>query len=234
MIKAVYWSIGTLLQMVAFALLILSPKLMSAHNNDFGIRFGAEISKKLTKKMELQFEEEIRLNKNGSAFDRSMTTLGGSYNLNKTFKTGLFYTFIYANNQDDGYYESRHRFGGWVQASHKINRFKFTLREKFQNTYRDEDLGNFKYNPKMYLRSKLELSYDIKKLPLKPYFSAEMHYQLNNPSGNDIDKWRYTAGAEYSINKKFSLDIFFRYDKEQNVKSPVNTSVLGIMAKYRF
>ena len=216
------------------AILIVAGDTLCAQTTDFGIRFGAEISKKLTKKIELQFEEEIRLNQNVTEFDRSMTTLGGSYAINKTFKAGLFYTYIYANNQNDGYYESRHRFGGWIQATRKVNRFKITLREKFQDTYRDEDLGNFKYNPKMYLRSKLEVSYNIKKLPFNPYLSAEIHYQLNNPSGNDIDKWRYTAGTEYTINKKFAIDLFYRLDKEINVKNPVNTSVIGTVLKYRF
>jgi hypothetical protein len=163
-----------------------------------------------------------------------MTTLGGSYAFNKMFKAGLFYTYVYANNQNDGYYESRHRFGGWIQAAQKVNRFKISLREKFQNTYREEELGNFKYNPKMYLRSKLEVSYNIKKFPFNPYASAEMHFQLNNPEGNETDKWRYTAGVEYNLNKKLAIDLFFRYDKELNVKNPVNTSVLGTMIKYRF
>lgn len=219
---------------ILLALLVLFMNNLSAQESDFGIRFGAELSKKLTKKIELQFEEEIRLNRNVSAFDRSMTTLGGSYALNKTFKAGLYYTYIYANNQKDGYYESRHRFGGWIQAAHKVSRFKFSLREKFQNTYRDEDLGVYKYNPKMYLRSRLEVSYDIKNIPLIPYLSAEMHYQLNNPSGNEIDKWRYTAGAEYDLNKRFAIDLFFRLDDEVNVKNPVRTSVIGTMVKYRF
>ena len=219
---------------ILFTLLIPFTNKLSAQDSDFGIRFGAEISKKLTQKIELQFEEELRLNQNISAFDRSMTTLGGSYSLNKTFKAGLFYTYIYANNQNDGYYESRHRFGGWIQAAHKVNRIKFSLREKFQNTYRDEDLGNYKYNPKMYLRSKLEVSYNIKNLPLDPYLSVEMHYQLNNPYGNDIDKWRYTAGVEYGINKRFAIDLFYRVDDEANVKNAVRTSVLGTMLKYKF
>ncbi len=219
---------------VLIIILIFQEEKASAQNSDFGIRFGAELSKKLTKKIELQFEEEVRLNQNVSSFDRSLTTLGGSYALNKTFKAGLFYTYIYANNQDDGYYESRHRFGGWIQAVQKVNRFKISLREKFQNTYRDEDLGNYKYNPKMYLRSKFKVSYNIKNLPFNPYLSAEMHYQLNNPYGNDIDKWRYTAGTEYSINKKFAIDLFYRLDNELNVKNPVRTSVLGTMLKYQF
>ncbi len=173
------------------------------------------------------------MNQNVTTFDRSLATLGGSYALNKTFKAGLFYTYIYANNQNDGYYENRHRFGGWIQAARKVNRFKISLREKFQNTYRDEDLGNYKYNPKMYLRSKLEVSFNIKKIPFNPYFSAEMHYQLNNPYGNYTDKWRYTAGTEYNISKKFAIDLFYRLDKEINVTNPVNTSVIGTMFKCR-
>jgi long-subunit fatty acid transport protein len=86
----------------------------------------------------------------------------------------------------------------------------------------------------MYLRSRFEVSYNIKKLPVNPYFSAEMHYQLNNPYGNDIDKWRYTAGMKYNINKRFAIDLFYRVDDEVNVKNPVHTSVIGTMVKYQF
>ncbi len=207
---------------------------LSAQEKDFGIRFGADITKELTKKIDLQLEEKIRLNQDATEFDRVMTTLGARYSFNKIFDAGLFYTWIYANNQEDGYYEHRHRFGGWLQAAKKYNRFKFSVREKFLTTYRDEDLGNYKYNPKSYLRSKLEVAYDVPKIPLKPYLSAEMHYQLNNPEGNETDKWRYTAGMEYDFTKKLGLDLFYRVDDEVNVNNPVCTSVIGAMIKYKF
>jgi hypothetical protein len=112
-----------LLQCCLLIILIATAGNLCAQTSDFGIRFGAELSKKLTKKIELQLEEEVRFNQNVSAFDRSMTTLGGSYALNKMFKAGLFYTYICANNQNDGYYESRHRLGGRIQAAQKVNRF---------------------------------------------------------------------------------------------------------------
>lgn len=207
---------------------------LSAQEKDFGIRFGADITKELTKKIDLQLEEEIRLNQDATEFDRVMTTLGAKYSFNKIFDAGLFYTWIYANNQKDGYYEHRHRFGGWLQAGKKYNRFKFSVKEKFLMTYRDEDLGNYKYNPKSYLRSKFEIAYDVPKIPLKPYISAEMHYQLNNPDGNQTDKWRYTAGMEYDFSKKLGLDLFYRVDDEVNVNNPVRTSVIGAMIKYKF
>jgi Protein of unknown function (DUF2490). len=213
-------------------LLFVVP-LAKAQDNDFGLSLGAELSKKFTKKFEVQLEEEVRLNQNVSEFDRAMTTLGASYSLNKTFKAGAFYTWIYANNQQDDYYENRHRLGAWLQAGHKFGRLKVSLREKFLTTYRDEDLGNYKYNPKSYLRSKLEVAYNIPNFPVNPYASVEMHYQVNNPKGNEIDKWRYTAGLEYNISKKFAIDLFYRYDNEVNVKNPVNSSKLGVMAKFQ-
>lgn len=217
---------------ITFVLLLFSTSLV-AQTNSSSFRPAVEFSMKLNKKIELQLEEELRL-AGFSSFDRTMTTLGGSYALNKSFKAGGEYTWIYLNNLKDGYYESRHRFAAWLQASQKVNRFKFTLREKFQNTYRDEDLGNYSYNPKMVLRSKLELSYNIRKAALTPYVSAEMQYQLNNPYGNVVNKWRYTAGATYNFTKKMGLELYYKFDREVNVTTPLECNVLGAVLKYRF
>jgi hypothetical protein len=208
-------------------ILLIFTKDILAQTNDFGTRIDADLKKKLTKKIDIEFNEELRMNNNSSTFDRSMTTLGASYDFNKTFKTGVFYTYIYLNNQKDGYWEGRNRFGAWITAGHKFNRLRISLREKYHSTYRDEALGNFSYNPKSVLRSRIELTYNIKKLPVDPYISAEMQYQLNNPEGNAIDRWKYTAGAEYKISKKFSVDLYFRLDKSVNVKNPATLSVLG-------
>lgn len=213
---------------------IIFTKNIIAQTSDFGIRLDADLTKKLTKKFELEFDEELRMNNNSSSFDRSLTTLGANYDCNRTFKAGVFYTYIYMNNQHDGYWESRNRFGAWITAVHKFDRFKISLREKFQNTYRDESLGNYLYNPKMVLRSRFELAYNIRKFPVNPFLSAEMQYQLNNPYGNEIDCWRYTAGAEYKVSKKFGIDLYYRLDKSINVKNPANNSILGTSFKLNF
>jgi hypothetical protein len=218
--------------LLIFASIILIGRPLHAQDRDLGLHLEADISKKVSTKIEFQFSEELRFNQSMTAFDRSLATLSGIYTFNKFLKAGLFYTWIYANNQDDGYYESRNRFGGWIQGSYKISRFRFSLREKFQNTYRDEDLGNYRYNPKMYLRSRFEASYNIRKMPLKPYFSAEMFYQLNNPYGNDVDKWRLTLGSDWALSKKFAVSPFIRSDREIHVKNPVNTFIIGAAFKF--
>lgn len=223
------------LRLIALSVMCLafSHKIFS-QTSDFGLRTDVDLKKKLTDKIDLEFNEELRMNNNASSFDRSMTTLGASYDFNKTFKAGAFYTYIYLNNQKDGYWEGRNRFGAWVTAGHKFDRFKISLREKFQTTYRDEELGNFLYNPKTVIRSRLGLSYNIKKFPVDPYVSAEMQYQLNNPYGNVVDGWKYTAGAEYKISSKFSFDLYFRLDKSINVKNPANLSVIGTSLSFQF
>jgi long-subunit fatty acid transport protein len=61
-----------------------------------------------------------------------------------------------------------------------------------------------------------------------------MQYQLNNPDGNVIDRWKYTAGAEYKISKKFGIDVYYRLAKAVNVKNPANISILGTSLKFQF
>ena len=219
--------------LVVFVSLIFSSIGSYAQTEDFGIRFGAELTKELGKKFELGIQEEGRLNQNASEIDRFLTSFGAKYEISKLFDVGAYYTWIYANNQKDDYYENRHRFGTWIKAGKKVNRFKFSLKEQLMITYRDENLGTYKYNPKTYLRSRFEVSYNVKNSPIKPYLSAQMHYQLNNPSGNVIDQWRYVAGMEYDINKKFTIDAYLMRDEEVNVKKPLNTTVVGTMLKFK-
>jgi hypothetical protein len=106
------------------------------------------------------------------------------------------------------------------------------LREKFQSTYINEDIKGFDYSPENYFRSRLQISWDIKGNKLKPYASAEMHYQLNNPEGNEVDNWRYTAGMEFPLSKKLDLDTYLRLSHELNVKNPVDLYLIGINLKF--
>jgi hypothetical protein len=203
-----------------------------AQDNDFGSWLSAGVSKDLSKRINLEAEEEIRIFKNFSEIDRFATSFGGVVTIVKGVKTGVGYTWIYDHDVKDTGWENRHRIFAYLQGKVDFGRFTVTLREKFQTTYYDKNEEDFDYSPQNYLRSRLQGAYDIKGSKIVPYLSAEMHYQLNNPDGNEIDNMRYTLGIGFPLSKKLDMDTFLRLTQELNVKHPVNLYLLGINVNF--
>ena len=202
-----------------------------AQESDFGTWISVELEKKLTDKLRLEFEEEIRIFQNLSEIDRFGTSLGASWTFNKFFRMGTAYSWLYKNRVNLDEWEHRHRLILYARGRIKADRFTLTLRERFQSTYRDESIEGFKYNPRNYLRSRFEASYDIKGSKVAPYTSVEMYYQLNNPKGNEIDNMRYTLGAEWPLSGTLTIDNFVRLDKEMNAKNPLSLWIAGVAFK---
>jgi hypothetical protein len=199
-----------------------------AQENDFGSWISAGVTKELSKRINLEAEEEIRIFKNFGEIDRFATSVGGVVSIVKGVKTGVGYTWIYDHDVKDTGWENRHRIFAYLQGKADLGRLTFTLREKFQMTYYDKAEPDFDYSPKNYLRSRLQAAYNIRGSKIGPYLSTEMHYQLNNPEGNEIDNMRYTLGLEFPLSKKLDMDTFLRLMQELNVKHPVNLYLLGI------
>lgn len=201
---------------------------VEAQENDFGTWIEIGVEKQITEKIRLEFEEEIRIFKNFGELDRIATGLGGAYTFNKYLRAGAGYSWLYKNRVNRELWEHRHRFHLYLRGRYKFDRFTFTLRERLQSTYVDESIPGFGYNPRNYLRSRLQVSYNIKGSAVNPFTSAEMYYQLNNPEGNQIDNMRYTLGAGWEISNNLDIDTFLRLDQEVNVKNPVSYWILGL------
>jgi len=198
-----------------------------AQENDFGSWFSVELSGKLTKNLSAEFEEEIRLFQNMGKIDRLLTSPGINYKISKFLKTGVGYAWIYGNDLNDEVWRNRHRFYGYVQGKAELGRFTFSLRERFQTTFYKEKKQQYRN----YLRSKLEVDYDIRGFKGEPYLAAEMHNRLNNPDGNRIENLRYTLGMQYPFSKKLAIDGFLRLNQDINVKNPVNMFIVGACLK---
>ena len=205
----------------------------AAQDTDFGTWLSFELTKEITKKFDLEFEEEIRIAEKFSEINRLSTSIGGSYSVNKYLKGGAGYTWIYRHDIKDQLWENRHRYYIYLTAKRELGRIKLSLREKFQSTYYDASIPGFDYSPVNYLRSRLQADWDLKGNKTTPYVSAEMHYQLNNPEGNEIDNMRYTLGIDFPLNNKFNLDTYLRMDQDINVKNPVNLYLIGINLKWK-
>ena len=207
---------------------MVSAGWVKAQENDFGTWVGVELEKRITKKLRFEFEEEVRIFQNFSEIDRFATSFGGAWTFNQNLRAGAGYTWIYKNRVNKEQWEHRHRYQIYLRGRVKADRFTFTLRERFQSTFRDESIEGYRYNPRNYLRSRVKADYNIKGSKISPYTAAEIYYQLNNPEGNEFDKVRYTVGAGWPLSGNLSMDTYLRLDRDMNVKNPVSLYLLGI------
>lgn len=261
--------------------------------SDFGVWTSIEGTTKLNKQLELSIEGEYRTQDNSTMTERASGAVNLSYK-NKNFlpflKADVGYTFMYMQypaetaikyqeddngvltdvpkhkNVDAAYWTARHRATASLTGSVKWGRFKFSLRERYQYTYRMPaecererwyydpyhlKTGNPEYyldtdpNSKEYsymtdtkkaksdhkLRSRLQVSYDIKKCPFEPFAEVEVYNELDNAFA--FNKVRYTVGTEYKINKKNKLKLYYRYQDYAEIDE-VSGHVLGIGYAFDF
>lgn len=82
---------------------------------------------------------------------------------------------------------------------------------------------------KWVLRSKLTVEYNIHGLPLNPYASIDYGCGLNYTA----NKWKYTVGAEYKLNKQNKIDFYYRFSHDDDDDEP-NGHLIGVGYKYSF
>ena len=87
----------------------------------------------------------------------------------------------------------------------------------------DKELKTVNAKDRMVLRMKVTVQYDTKHCPIDPYVSGEYGGGLNY----DANKWKFEAGADYKINKKNKINLFYRYLTE-NDDDELNGHLVGI------
>lgn len=83
-----------------------------------------------------------------------------------------------------------------------------------------------------YLRSRLQLEYNIRHCPWTPYASVEFSNNLTD--GLHLDKTRYTLGAEWKITKQHRLDFAYLYEDGADDDTRSNCHALCIGYKFKF
>ena len=243
----------------------------SAQHDDFGLDFSLEVQKKIDKKWSMSLEGELRTRDDAKANDRWSVGLGADYKATKWLKASVGYYFLYDNNERISYYEEgdgavddgdvevgdpkkyakywapRHRFNVSLTFSKKlIGDFKFSLRERWQYTYRPEYTVDERWSylknaydgkehtyrgkGKNVLRSRLQVEYDKNKMPVTPYASVELF------NAKSLEKIRYQAGVDWSITKQHAVGAFYRYQHvcdEDEAEEP-NRHLIGLSYKFKF
>lgn len=202
--------------------------------SDWGVWAFADGSYTLIpKKLKLDFGAQLRTMEDFKTLDKVKGTVGAEYKINAFFKAGAGYELIYSSHKDE--FEFQNRGLAYAVGSVKAGRMDISLREQFQLTHiNGVSATSSRINPKMYLRSRLKLSYDIPKCKFEPYASGEVYYFLNSSSDYSTrwTKIRLTAGVEWKISKTSTLDFFYRhvsaYDNDEDDYDPANVIGIGL------
>ena len=190
---------------------------------------GLTLRAKVTKLVGVQVEQQVRFAETIGAYKSAVTEaslrlrpwehLGGSLSYRFTDRAG-------SGRADDN---DRQRWSADVFYTVGSGDTQWLLahRVRYQQA---RTAGEADGEAKTYVRNRLLLAYNLTKR-VQPYVSGELFYRLDGRNENQLN--RFTLGLETRIGKKFTLDTFFRVEKEQNVKYPETAYVVGITGLYR-
>ncbi len=260
------------LRYLAVVLFVIHSSLFtaSAQTDDFGLDFSLEVQKKIDKQWSVSLEGELRTRNNTQTNDRWSVGLGVDYKATKWLKASAGYNLLYDNYErisyfdaeddevDDGdadegdpkkrarYWSARHRVNVALTLSKKlIGDFKFSLRERWQYTYRPEytvderwsffddeydgEEHTYRGKGKNVLRSRLQAEYKVKGFPGTPYAHVELFNAWN------LEKVRYTLGYDWKINKQHTVGLFYRYQTVNNDDdNEANRHLIGLSYHLKF
>ena len=252
-------------------LLALMPLCALAQGDDFGLDFSLEAQKKLSKKWSIGLEGEFRTRDNTKTVDRWSLGLGVDYKVTKWLKASAGYAFLYDHNERISYYERtddavlegdaevgdpkkcarywapRHRFNVSLTLDKKLfGDFRFSLRERWQYTYRPEHTVSERWSylnqaydgkEKTYsgkgrnvLRSRLQVEFDKKGCAFNPYANVEFFNAWS------LQKTRFNVGLDYKLSKQHTLGAFYRYQNVRNDDDDYepNIHMIGVSYKFKF
>lgn len=214
---------------------------------------SADMETKVAKKLKAFAGAEFRTQDEFSGIERWSGNVGLQYKVNKHISLAGGYAYIHQQVDDKftkrgnfipGYWQSKHRGFFNVTGRYKWERFTFSLRERYQYTYRPEQSVP-KYDSdgvtpkedewmegvgKNVLRSRLKVDYNIRKSAFKPYASCEFYNSLDD--GFAVDKVRWTFGTSYRFNKRHSVELYYRYiDRSDDEEDAGNVIGIGYSFK---
>lgn len=216
------------LSIVLLLVCSLAPLKSSAQRHDFGGLVNLEFEQKVAKGFDFNMETEARFNRCFTSFDRLKIGASFDYSFLKKKRLKINIGANYLLYNDLGTAEHRGRIIGALSYTEKIKNFKLSYRVRVQSTFYDELRGEHEFNPKTYLRNRLQLAYGFKQKSMEIYASTEFFLRLYQKGNYFVDNFRTIVGWNYKLNKGSHIGIFFRVDNEIQVKNPENMYYFGL------
>ena len=216
--------IGFVALLLAFS---VTSFAQSERITDYGVILGAKYDAGLFGDLSIEVEEEFRFDHGCTQLDRWLNSVTLEYPfLHRRMHVGLTGGAIRRYN-DKGYFENRARIGLDVNYAETYRRFKFSYRSRVMATFRDESVADYRVNPKVYWRNRLQAAYQMPNSRFKYTFSVELHWLLNDPKASVIDNIRTVFSVDYRLSRHQYLCFTARMDNDIQVKEPVDIFYLG-------
>lgn len=197
---------------MTFLILIISKSGYS-QNHDFGIWYEINSEFAVNKKLELDLSAMIRTYDNASKTEQAFLEAGLSYKFSKFISIAGSYRLT-NNIEDDELFHLRHKFMSDVNGSMPIKDFVLSARIRLQTQTRTYYEPGDDKTPDFTGRFRLKCLYNIPKFPVNPYFAFESFSPLFVNSNRIFGKERITAGLEYKIIKKHSVEIEYIFERD--------------------
>lgn len=190
----------------------------------------------------LSAEQEIRLTNKMEEFDQALISLGGEYKITNNIRFFAGYRGR-AKNYDYIYFYQNEAITHLSFKNEIIDDLTFDIRLRANIRY-DKDDAN-----EVYLRPRIKFNYKLFDF-VSPYFEFEALYRtlyekkvkydnngekLPEPiyvTGDKFDETRTTIGLAFDLPRKITLDLFYTYQNEFNVKNPNDANVVGLSLKF--
>lgn len=151
-------------------------------DTEFGARVSVGVDKEINQKVRLSLEEELRFDDNLRGFNRMQTTIQADYKLLRGVKFGVGYMLVNPySSSENSFSNARHRCMFDIAGSLRYGQWRFSLKERFQATYRSGDFNTYQ-NPRtaLSLKSRFMVKYKYSEF-LLPYAYVELRNTLNAP-----------------------------------------------------
>ena len=217
---------------VSMLLLFALSSVVRGQSHDFGGILELGFEQNLAKGLELGLEGEGRFNHCFTSFNRLKigADLDYSFLKKKRLKVSLGAAYLLYNHY--GTIENRGRIIGSLTYTEKFSDFKLSLRARVQSTFYDMQRGYHKFNPKTYLRGRLQFDYTFSQLRMSIFASTEFFLSLYKKNDIFIENFRTIAGCNFKVGNGHTLGVFLRVDNEVQVSEPENVYYIGF--KYNF
>lgn len=216
-----------------FCIFIGCSSAIRAQNPDLRIRLYGELQKEITRKIDVNFKYEHRLNKYITSFDKAFFEPSLSYSLNNNIRFGASYRM--GLNQNNLYKRKiQNRTSAYAQYRFEFDDFRLRIRSILQYGFDDLSILNDFLNNKLVTRNSIQIDYNWFGTKFKPYSKYEFFIHLNHPQGTIINQQRLSFGTNYDINNTFSLKTFYMFENEMNIVNPLNIHILGAGIDYSF